>query len=88
MNRYDTYRRTLALKTKPKTQRAIIADILLSVDSPLSLHDIVTKAKQADYEDTFKQGRTSIDVQDSIEYHLELMIKDGTVKKGMSKDED
>lgn len=86
MHRYDTYRRTPALKPKPKTQRAIIADILLSVDNPLGFYEIVTEAKRADYEDTFRQGRLSVAIEDSIEYHLERMMKEGTVKKGTAKD--
>jgi hypothetical protein len=75
MHRYDTYRRTPALKPKPKTQGAIIADILLEAEMPLSFHEIVTEAKKANYEDTFKQGRLSVPIEDSIEYHLERTMK-------------
>jgi hypothetical protein len=82
MHRYDTYRRTTALKPKPKTQRAIIADILLEAKPPLSFYEIVTEAKRANYEDTFKQGRLSVRIEDSIAYHLERMMNEGTVKKG------
>jgi len=49
MHMYDTYRSTPTLKTKPKPQRAIIADILLNTDRPLSFHEIVVEAKRANY---------------------------------------
>jgi hypothetical protein len=82
---YDTYRSTPTLKSKPKPQRAIIADILLNTDRPLSFHEIVVEAKRANYEDTFKRGTQFVSIEDSVTYHLERMMKDGTVKKGTSK---
>ena len=41
---YDTYQGTPTLKSKPKTQRAIIADILLNAVEPLSFDKIVAEA--------------------------------------------
>jgi hypothetical protein len=82
---YDTYERTPSLKSKPKTQRAIIADILLEADEPISFDKIVARAKDADYEGTFKRGTQIVTIEESVTINLDLMIKGGTVKKGMSK---
>jgi hypothetical protein len=50
------YSKTPILKSTPKDQRSIIADILLAADRPLSFVEIVAEARKARYEETFKGG--------------------------------
>lgn len=70
----DRYEKTRTLKSRPKPQRAIIADILLNADAPLSRDAIVAEAKKANYKTTFP-------IEESVDWHLDLMVKDRTVKK-------
>ena len=71
------YSKTPTLKSRPKDQRSIIADILLAADRPLSFAEIVAEARKGRYAETFK-GET--DVEWSVQYHLVVMIKSQTVK--------
>lgn len=82
---YDTYERTSILKSKPKTQRAIIADILLKADKPLSRDQIVAQARVADYEGTFKRGKQVVTIEESIAIQLDAMVKGGMAKRGILK---
>ncbi len=67
------YSKTPALKSKPKPQRWIIADVLLAADKPLSLGEIAAAAANAHY-------KTSKPIEESIQWHLERMVKSRTVQ--------
>ncbi len=82
---FDTYERTPLTQSRPKVQRAIIADILLNADAPLSFDNIVAQARDAHYEETFKRGTQVVTIEESIRFHLDLMEKAGTVKRRTSK---
>jgi len=74
------YSKTPILKSKPKDQRSIIADILLVADRPLSFAEIVAEARGACYEDTFKRGTMAVTLEESVQFHLDAMIKSRTVE--------
>lgn len=78
------YSKTPTLKTKPKHQRWIIADILLAADKPLTFGEIVQQARQAGYAQTFKGN--DVTVEESVQWHLDKMMEDDTVKADMPKD--
>ena len=73
------YAKTPHLKSQPKDQRSIIADILLAADKPLSFGQIVAEARKARYEETFKRGKMFVTIEDSIQYHLERMTRDRSI---------
>jgi hypothetical protein len=75
-----TYSRTVTLKSKPKDQRSIIADVLLAADRPLSFAEIVGEARKARYEETFKRGTMIVTIEESVRYHLDAMTKSRTVE--------
>jgi hypothetical protein len=79
------YRKTSTLKSKPKPQRWIIADILLAAEKPLTLGEIVAQARKADYEETFKRGKQKVTVEESVTFHLDEMMGLGMVKAEMQK---
>ena len=83
---HSNYSKTQKLRSKPKTQGAIIADILLEADRPLEFGEIVAEAKKRDYEKTFKRGTQVVTIEESVTYHLNRMIGLGTVKEEMLKD--
>jgi len=74
------YRKTSILRSKPKDQRSIVADILLAVDKPLSFGEIVAQAKKARYEETFKGGAMKVTIEESVQFHLDAMIKSRAVE--------
>jgi hypothetical protein len=80
------YSKTSTLESKPKVQRAIIADVLLQAERSLSFGEIVAEARKFDYEKTFKRGRQRVTIEESVTYHLREMIRLGTVKEEMVKD--
>jgi hypothetical protein len=69
------YSKTPALRSKPKDQRSIIADVLLSADGPLTFGEIVVEVRKARYEETFRRGTMLVTIEESIEYHLDRMRK-------------
>jgi hypothetical protein len=74
------YSKTPILKSKPKDQRSIIADILLAAERPLSFAEIVAEARKARYEETFKSGAIEVTIEQSVQYHLDAMVKYRTVE--------
>lgn len=74
------YSKTPALKSRPKDQRSIIADILLAADGPLSFGEIVAEAREARYEDTFKRGPMVVTIEQSVQFQLDAMVKSRTVE--------
>jgi hypothetical protein len=74
------YIKTPTLRSKPKDQRSIIADILLAADRPLSFVEIVAEARKARYEETFKGGTIEVTIEQSVQYHLDAMVKYRTVE--------
>jgi hypothetical protein len=77
------YSKTSTLKSKPKPQRWIIADILLGAKKPLTFGEIVDQARKADYEKTFKRGKQKVTVEDSVTFHLDKLVGLGMVKAEM-----
>jgi hypothetical protein len=75
-----TYSKTAALKSRPKDQRSIIADILLAADRPLSFAEIVSGARKAHYEDTFKRGTMIVTIEASVQFHLDAKTKSRTIE--------
>jgi hypothetical protein len=75
-----TWSKTGKLKSKPKTQRAIIADILLEAKKPLGLAEIVDQARTAEYEMTFKR-KQKVRIEDSVSYHLRKLVEDGQIAR-------
>ena len=75
------YRKTPALKSKPKDQRSIVADVLLQADRPLSLGEIAAEANKARYKERFKRGEPFVTIEESIQWQLDRMVKSGTVKQ-------
>ncbi len=73
------YAKTPKLKSKPKDQRSILADILLASEEPLSFSQIVAQARKARYEETFKRGKMFVTIEESIRYHLERMTRDRSI---------
>ena len=72
------YRRTPRLKSRPKPQRAIIADILIEAGKDgADFHIIREKALDAGYLKTLKTAS----LEDSILWHLDKMQRDGLVTK-------
>jgi hypothetical protein len=69
------YSKTATLKSKPKDQKSIIADILLAADRPLSFAEVVAEARKARYEDTFKRGTMLVTIEQSVQIQLDEMIK-------------
>jgi hypothetical protein len=80
------YSKRAELKSRPKPQRAIIADILLEADKPISFGEIVSAAKKSDYENTLKQKGRTVTVEESVSWHLGEMVSLGTVKESLTKD--
>jgi hypothetical protein len=74
------YSKTPTLRSKPKDQRSIIADILLAADRPLSFVEIVAEARKARYEETFKGGTIEVTIEQSVQYHLDATVKYRTVE--------
>ena len=74
------YSKTPTLKSRPKDQRSIIADILLAANGPLSFAEIVAQARKARYEDTFKRGTMQVTIEESVRIQLDAMIKARTVE--------
>ena len=74
------YIKTATLKSKPKDQRSIIADILLATDKPLSFAEIVAEALKARYQETFRRGTMKVTIEQSVRYHLDGMTEAGTIK--------
>jgi len=74
------YSKTPNLKSRPKDQRSIIADVLLAADKPLSFAEIVAEARKARYEDTFKRGVMVVTIEESVQIHLDAMIKSRTIE--------
>jgi hypothetical protein len=58
-----------ALKSKPKDQRSILADILLQAGSRLSVDEIVDQAEKAGYEGTFRRGEQIVSMKESVQWH-------------------
>jgi ribosomal protein S1 len=81
-----TYSRTPALKSKPKDQRSIIADVLLRANEGMDRGQIISEAKKADYEKRFKNGKQQVTIEESVAYHLDRMVKLGVVKRELVKD--
>jgi hypothetical protein len=75
-----TYKKTAVLKSKPRDQRSIIADIPLAADRPLSFAEIVVEARKARYEETLKRGAMIVTIEESVQYHLDAMTKSRTVE--------
>ena len=72
------YRRTPRLKSRPKPQRAIIADILLEAGKEgAGFHIIREKAIAAGYLKTLKTAS----LEESILWHLDIMQRGGLVTK-------
>lgn len=76
---YFVYSKTAQLKSQPKDQRSILADILLAADKPLTFDQIVAEARKARYEETFKRGKMFVTIEESISYHLERMTRDRSI---------
>ena len=74
------YKKTPTLRSKPKDQRSIIADVLLGTDRPISFAEIVAEARKARYEDTFKRGTMLVTIEQSVQFHLDAMIKSRIVE--------
>jgi hypothetical protein len=74
------YSKTAILKSRPKDQRSIIADILLAADRPLTFAEIVAEARKARYEDTFKRGTMVVTIEESVQIHLDAMTKSRTIE--------
>lgn len=79
------YRKTSSLKTKPKTQRAIIADILSGAEGPIGFAEIVAAAKRADYEKTLKQAAGQSQSRTQFPITLGKMVEDGELKQEIMK---
>lgn len=67
------YSKTPTLKSKPKPQRWIIADVLLEADKPLTVAEIAAAAREASY-------KTSKPIEESIQWHLDKMVRSRTVQ--------
>jgi hypothetical protein len=74
-----TYAATPILKSKPKDQRSIIADVLLASDRPLTFAEIVAGVRKARYDETLKQGGKTVTIEESVQFHLGSMTKSRTV---------
>jgi hypothetical protein len=71
----SVYSKTPALKSKPKDQRSIIADILLAADRPMTVREIAAEALKARYD-------TEVPIEESIQWHVKRMALSRAVKQG------
>jgi hypothetical protein len=62
------------LKSKPKDQRSIPADILPQAESPPSADEILDQAEMTGCQETFRRRNQIVTIKESVQWHPGRMV--------------